>query len=67
VAEDEAAAEKKSRNDMKREARQAVRWGMDLASFSTPQIKLILKFSSFLFFLISIGINADNEVGIEQF
>lgn len=31
---------------MKREARQAVRWGMDLASFSTPQIKRILKAAS---------------------
>ncbi|KAE8704210.1 pathoproteinsis-related thaumatin family protein [Hibiscus syriacus] len=30
----------KSRNQKKREARRAVRWGMDLASFSTPQIKL---------------------------
>lgn len=31
---------------MKREARQAVRWGMDLASFSAPQIKRILKAAS---------------------
>ncbi|GKV14293.1 hypothetical protein SLEP1_g25189 [Rubroshorea leprosula] len=34
---------KKSRNQKKREARRAVRWGMDLASFSTPQIKRILR------------------------
>ncbi|KAL5557866.1 hypothetical protein UlMin_034077 [Ulmus minor] len=32
----------KSRNQLKREARRAVRWGMDLASFSNPQIKRIL-------------------------
>ncbi|KAG9442628.1 hypothetical protein H6P81_018482 [Aristolochia fimbriata] len=37
---------KKSRNETKREARRAVRWGMDLASFSTPQIKRILKVAS---------------------
>lgn len=35
--------EKKSRNEKKREARRAVRWGMDLASFSAPQIKRILR------------------------
>ncbi|GLT52804.1 hypothetical protein SLA2020_261220 [Shorea laevis] len=34
---------KKSRNQKKREAGRAVRWGMDLASFSTPQIKRILR------------------------
>ncbi|KAI4313511.1 hypothetical protein L6164_026486 [Bauhinia variegata] len=34
---------KKSRNQLKREARRAVRWGMDLASFSPPQIKRILR------------------------
>ncbi|KAL7117520.1 hypothetical protein ACP275_03G076400 [Erythranthe tilingii] len=34
---------KKSRNEKKREAHRAVRWGMDLASFSTPQIKFILR------------------------
>ncbi|TXG52048.1 hypothetical protein EZV62_021217 [Acer yangbiense] len=34
---------KKSRNQRKREARLAVRWGMQLAAFSTPQIKRILK------------------------
>ncbi|XVF63679.1 hypothetical protein PTKIN_Ptkin09bG0105800 [Pterospermum kingtungense] len=37
---------KKSRNQKKREARRAVRWGMDLASFSTPQIKRILRAAS---------------------
>ncbi|KAK3231844.1 hypothetical protein Dsin_003725, partial [Dipteronia sinensis] len=34
---------KKSRNQRKREARLPVRWGMQLAAFSTPQIKRILK------------------------
>ncbi|KAK0576923.1 hypothetical protein LWI29_025421 [Acer saccharum] len=33
---------KKNRNQRKREARLAVRWGMQLAAFSTPQIKRIL-------------------------
>ncbi|XP_073134613.1 uncharacterized protein [Henckelia pumila] len=33
----------KSRNDRKREARRAVRWGMELASFSPPQIKRIIR------------------------
>ncbi|XVE69722.1 hypothetical protein DITRI_Ditri10aG0013500 [Diplodiscus trichospermus] len=37
---------KKSRNQKKREARLAVRWGMDLASFSTPQIRRILRAAS---------------------
>ncbi|XP_058217715.1 uncharacterized protein LOC131328813 isoform X2 [Rhododendron vialii] len=37
---------KKSRNEKKREAQRAVRWGMDLASFSTPQIKRILRVAS---------------------
>ncbi|GMH23795.1 hypothetical protein Nepgr_025638 [Nepenthes gracilis] len=37
---------KKSRNEKKREARRAVRWGMELASFSTPQIKRILRLAS---------------------
>ncbi|BBN67907.1 hypothetical protein Prudu_223S000500 [Prunus dulcis] len=32
----------KSRNELKRHARRAVRWAMDLSSFSTPQIKRIL-------------------------
>lgn len=34
---------RKSRNQKKREARRAVQWGMDLASFSTPQIRRILR------------------------
>ncbi|KAF3446790.1 hypothetical protein FNV43_RR11970 [Rhamnella rubrinervis] len=38
--------DQKSRNQLKREARRAVRWGMDLASFSTPQIKRILRVAS---------------------
>ncbi|KAJ4966466.1 hypothetical protein NE237_018315 [Protea cynaroides] len=36
----------KSRNEKKREAHRAVRWGMDLAAFSTPQIKRILRVAS---------------------
>ncbi|KAK6120513.1 hypothetical protein DH2020_045743 [Rehmannia glutinosa] len=34
---------KKSRNERKREGRRAVRWGMELANFSPPQIKRILR------------------------
>ncbi|KAL8524111.1 hypothetical protein ACS0TY_013904 [Phlomoides rotata] len=34
---------KKSRNEKKREARRTVRWGMELANFSPPQIKRILR------------------------
>ncbi|KAJ7966875.1 UPF0307 protein [Quillaja saponaria] len=34
---------KKSRNQLKREARRAVLWGMEVASFSAPQIKRILR------------------------
>lgn len=34
---------RKSRNQLKRDARRAVRWGMELASFSNPQIKRILR------------------------
>ncbi|WVY96019.1 hypothetical protein V8G54_028170 [Vigna mungo] len=36
----------KSRNELKREAKRAVKWGMDLASFSAPQIKRILRVAS---------------------
>ncbi|KAI4374922.1 hypothetical protein MLD38_012858 [Melastoma candidum] len=36
----------KSRNQKKREARRAVLWGMDLASFSGPQIKRVLRIVS---------------------
>jgi len=48
-AGDGGAAEvsfKKSRNELKREARRAVKWGMDLANFSPPQIKRILSAAS---------------------
>ncbi|XP_028091836.1 uncharacterized protein LOC114292120 isoform X2 [Camellia sinensis] len=37
---------RKSRNEKKREARRAVGWGMELAAFSTPQIKRILRVAS---------------------
>lgn len=36
---------KKSRNELKREARRAVQWGMELAMFSPPQIKRILRWA----------------------
>lgn len=39
---------KKSRNQRKREARRAVDWGMQLAAFSTPQIKRILRYLAIL-------------------
>lgn len=41
--ETDAPAVKKSRNELKREASRAVRWGMELAKFSTPQIKKVLR------------------------
>ncbi|XP_066387813.1 uncharacterized protein [Miscanthus floridulus] len=41
-----AVSFKKSRNELKREARRAVKWGMDLANFSPPQIKRILSAAS---------------------
>ncbi|XP_006652130.1 UPF0307 protein plu4061 [Oryza brachyantha] len=37
---------RKSRNNLKREARRAVQWGMDLAKFSPLQIKRILRAAS---------------------
>ncbi|MED6107552.1 hypothetical protein PIB30_015083 [Stylosanthes scabra] len=37
---------KKSRNQLKRQARRAVQWAVDLASFSPPQIKRILGVAS---------------------
>ncbi|KAJ8538258.1 hypothetical protein K7X08_014798 [Anisodus acutangulus] len=37
---------RKSRNEKKREARRAVKWAMDLAKFSPPQIKRILRVAS---------------------
>lgn len=40
------STEKKSRNEKKREARRAVGWAMDLAAFSPPQIKRILRVAS---------------------
>lgn len=40
---DSDSSVKKSRNEKKREARRAVRWAMDLAAFSPPQIKRILR------------------------
>ena len=42
--EPDAPAVRKSRNELKREARRAVKWGMELASFSNPQIKRVLRF-----------------------
>uniref|UniRef100_A0ACD5WLX6 Uncharacterized protein n=1 Tax=Avena sativa TaxID=4498 RepID=A0ACD5WLX6_AVESA len=39
----DAASFGRSRNEKKREARRAVQWGMELAKFSTPQIKRILR------------------------
>ncbi|KAK9129481.1 hypothetical protein Sjap_009968 [Stephania japonica] len=46
--EDESESEselptKKSRNQKKREAKRSVKWGMDLATFTAPQLKQILK------------------------
>ncbi|WCJ35087.1 hypothetical protein M5689_016355 [Euphorbia peplus] len=37
---------KKSRNQKKREAKRAVRWGMELSSFTAPQIKRIVRLAS---------------------
>ncbi|XP_024026589.1 uncharacterized protein LOC21399143 [Morus notabilis] len=45
-SDSESDGNKRSRNQLKREARRAVRWGMDLASFSTPQIMRILSVAS---------------------
>ncbi|GER26611.1 kinesin heavy chain isolog [Striga asiatica] len=39
----DAVEVKRSRNERKRDARRAVRWGMELSSFSTSQIKRILR------------------------
>ncbi|KAK9151824.1 hypothetical protein Syun_010133 [Stephania yunnanensis] len=44
--DDECDGEKKSRNQKKREAKRAVKWGMELATFTAPQIKQILKLAS---------------------
>lgn len=43
-SDDSSPVAKKSRNQLKHEARRAVLWGMELASFSAPQIKRILRF-----------------------
>ncbi|XP_010920175.1 uncharacterized protein [Elaeis guineensis] len=43
---DAPPADKKSRNELKREARRAVRWGMELSTFSPPQIKRVLRVAS---------------------
>ncbi|XP_068314179.1 uncharacterized protein [Pyrus communis] len=43
---DSDAVTYKSRNELKRHARRAVRWAMDLASFSSPQIKRIVRVAS---------------------
>ncbi|KAK9216851.1 hypothetical protein WN944_008863 [Citrus x changshan-huyou] len=45
-ATDSDSDDKKSRNQKKREARRAVRWGMQIAAFSTTQIKRILSVAS---------------------
>lgn len=42
----DSGGERKSRNERKREARRAVRWGMELASFTPLQIKRILRVAS---------------------
>ncbi|CAN0906244.1 hypothetical protein LINGRAHAP2_LOCUS24139 [Linum grandiflorum] len=46
IGSDSESDAKKSRNEKKREARRAVRWGMELAAFSPPQIKRILRLAS---------------------
>ncbi|XP_074279078.1 uncharacterized protein LOC141604570 isoform X2 [Silene latifolia] len=40
--EEDEEEKRRSRNQLKKEAHEAVRWGMELASFSIPQIKRIL-------------------------
>ena len=45
IGSEQDSDDKKSRNEKKREARRAVRWGMELASFTAPQIKRILRYS----------------------
>lgn len=47
---DSNASPKKSRNEKKREARRAVRWGMELSAFPVPQIKRVLKLFPFFSF-----------------
>ncbi|XP_026395968.1 uncharacterized protein LOC113290585 isoform X2 [Papaver somniferum] len=43
---DSSSASDKSRNEKKREARKAVKWGMELATFSEAQIKRIVRIAS---------------------
>ncbi|KAI3863645.1 hypothetical protein MKX03_031696 [Papaver bracteatum] len=43
---DSSSASDKSRNEKKREARKAVKWGMELATFSESQIKRIVRIAS---------------------
>lgn len=42
-SDSDGSGARRSRNERKREARRAVRWGMDLATFSPSQIKRILR------------------------
>ncbi|KAA3453058.1 UPF0307 protein isoform X3 [Gossypium australe] len=46
INDDSKPGVKKSPNQKKREARPTIHWSMDLASFSTPQIKRTLRASS---------------------
>ncbi|KAJ3706255.1 hypothetical protein LUZ61_009960 [Rhynchospora tenuis] len=39
-------ADRKSRNELKREAKRAVQWGVELSKFSIPQIKRAMKIAS---------------------
>ncbi|KAJ4759838.1 kinesin-like protein [Rhynchospora pubera] len=39
-------ADRKSRNELKREAKRAVQWGIELSKFSIPQIKRAIKVAS---------------------
>ncbi|KAL3505407.1 hypothetical protein ACH5RR_035248 [Cinchona calisaya] len=41
-----SSSDKKSRNEKKRDAKRAFLWGMELANFSPPQIKRILRVAS---------------------
>lgn len=49
TSDEQDSDSKRSRNEKKREARRAVRWGMELATFSAPQIKRILRYSKHIF------------------
>ncbi|RYQ93472.1 hypothetical protein Ahy_B09g099749 isoform A [Arachis hypogaea] len=52
---------KKSRNQLKREAKRAVQWAMDLASLSPPQIKRILGVASLDQVVFEALINHDSD------